>query len=107
MIRIQRWCVSLGVLLATAACASAPSTPRTAASSGLIPVGVAAIDITPSEPIRLTGYGNREQPTGEVRQRLWAKALAFGSDPDASILIAVDLIGVPRALSDAEAKRLS
>ena len=29
-----------------------------------MPVGVAEIDITPAEAIRLTGYGNREQPTG-------------------------------------------
>jgi hypothetical protein len=107
MTRTRRWWVSLGVLLATAACASAPSTRRGAAPGGLIPVGVAEIDITPSEPIRLTGYGNREQPTADARQRLWAKALAFGGDPDASILIAVDLIGVPRTLSDEVARRLA
>lgn len=89
-----------------AACASAPVSPRTEASNALIPVGVAEIDITPSEPIRLTGYGNREQPTADVRQRLWAKALAFGSEPNASVLIAVDLIGVPRTLSDEVARRL-
>ena len=102
---------SICVLLLAAwlsACASAPSPARSAAApTGLIPVGVAAIDITPPEPVRLTGYGNREQPTGEVRQRLWAKALAFGSDPDAAVLIAVDVIGVPRALSDGVAKRLA
>jgi hypothetical protein len=99
--------VLLALLALLAGCASAPHAPRSDASHSLIPVGVAAIDITPSEPIRLTGYGNREQPTGEVRQRLWAKALAFGSGPDAAVLIAVDLIGVPRALSDEVARRLA
>jgi neutral ceramidase len=98
----------LALLLATSlsACASAP-TAREAAATGLIPVGVAEIDITPAEPIRLTGYGNREQPTADVRQRLWAKAMAFGGDPDVAVLIAVDLVGVPSALTEGIARRLS
>jgi hypothetical protein len=101
--------IALALALASLlpACATAPSAPRVESASGLIPVGVAEIDITPSEPIRLTGYGNREQPTADVRQRLWAKALAFGSDPNASVLVAVDLIGVPRTLSDEVARRLA
>jgi hypothetical protein len=72
-----------------------------------MPVGVAEIDITPKEAIRLTGYGNREQPTAEVRQRLWAKALAFGDGGNSSILIAVDLIGVSRAATEEIARRLA
>ncbi len=72
----------------------------------MIPVGAAAVDITPTEAIRLTGYGNREQPTEDVRQRLWAKALAFGDDRSPSILIAVDLIGVPRAVTEEVSRRL-
>jgi hypothetical protein len=88
-------------------CASAPAARGTAQRApGLIPVGVAEIDITPTEPIRLTGYGNREQPTGDVRQRLWARAVAFGDDSAPAVLIAVDLIGVPRAVTDEVARRL-
>ena len=88
------------------ACASAPPA-RDAQSAGLIAAGVAEIDITPTEAIRLTGYGNREQPTAEIRQRLWAKALAFGTDSNPSVLIAVDLIGVPLSLTDTVARRLA
>ena len=91
--------------MSLSACASSPAA-RGAQPAGLIPVGVAEIDITPTEAIRLTGYGNREQPTDDVRQRLWAKALAFGDDATASVLIAVDLIGVPRALTEEVARRL-
>jgi hypothetical protein len=72
-----------------------------------MPVGVAEIDITPTEAIRLTGYGNREQPTAEVRQRLWATALAFGDGGRSSILLTVDLIGVPRAITEEVARRLA
>ena len=78
MIGVLRMPAAIGaaaVLALTAGCASAgPS--RTASGSGL-QVGVSAIDITPEEPIRLTGYGSRTTPTADVRQRLWAKALAF------------------------------
>ena len=68
-------------------------------------VGVAEIDITPDEPIRLTGYGSRVEPTSDVRQRLWARAMAFGDGRRAAVLITADLIGVPRSLSDDVAKR--
>jgi hypothetical protein len=100
----QRLCVAV-VAASLSACASAPARPGQA--GGLMPAGVAAIDITPAEAIRLTGYGNREQPTAEVRQRLWAKALAFGADPNPSVLVAVDLIGVPRAVTEEVARRLA
>ena len=87
-------------------CASSPAARGAQGAPGLIPVGVAEVDITPTEAIRLTGYGNREQPTDDVRQHLWARALAFGDDATASVLIAVDLIGVPRALTEEVARRL-
>src|SRR5689334_3722921 len=67
----------LFLALLLSACASAP--PERTSSPGLVPVGVAELDITPAEPIRLTGYGSRNEPTGDVKQRLWAKALAFGT----------------------------
>lgn len=86
-------------------CASSPAARGTQGPSGLISVGVAEIDITPTEAIRLTGYGNREQPTDDVRQRLWARALAFGDEAPA-VLIAVDLIGVSRAVTEELAGRL-
>ncbi len=53
----------------------------TATSGGaVLPVGAARIDVTPTEPIRLTGYASRKQPNVGVEQRLWAKALAMGAD---------------------------
>ena len=55
-------------------------------------VGVAEIDITPDEPIRLTGYGNRVEPAGDVRQRLWARALAFGDGRRTAVLITADVM---------------
>lgn len=92
--------------LVAAACASAPPSPK-AAAAGSVTVGAAEIDITPEGPIRLTGYGNRVEPASEVRQRLWARALAFGDGRQAAVLITADLIGVSRAVSDTVAARLA
>jgi hypothetical protein len=95
------------VLLASLHCASAPRSRESRVPATVL-VGVATIDITPEEPIRLTGYGNRTTPTADIRQRLHAKALAFsdaGGRP--SVLITADLIGVPRHVSDEVARRLA
>ena len=96
----------VAAVLTTVACATAPSKASSTATTA-INVGVAEIDITPEEPIRLTGYGNRVEPTGDVQQRLWARALAFGDGRRTAVLITADLIGVPRQLSDGLARRLA
>lgn len=71
-------------------------------------VGVARVDITPTEPIRLAGYGNREKESEGVLQRLEAKALAFGSDnQDPSLFITVDLIGIPGHITARLRERLA
>ena len=76
---------------------------------GSMEVGLARIDITPTAPIRLAGYAGREKKeTEEVLHRLEAKALAFGSDAQKpSIFITVDLIGIPRRITDSLATQLA
>ena len=72
-----------------------------------LPIGVAKVDITPEEPIRLSGYLARTNETREVQHKLWAKALAIGSDLDgASVLVSVDNLGVSAAIVDEVALRL-
>ncbi len=94
-------------LVATVGCAANRSVAARSEAGGL-QVGVASIDITPEEPIRLTGYGARTAPTSEVRQRLHAKSLAFSDGRNRpAILITTDLIGVPSRVSDEVARRLS
>ncbi len=71
-------------------------------------VGVAAVDITPDYPVRLSGYGNRRTESEGVAQRLHAKALAFGSDADGpAVAITVDNVGVPFTLRDEVVRRLA
>ena len=72
-------------------------------------VGVAEVDITPTHPVRLSGYGNRREESEEVAQSIWAKALAFGSDADgedAAVLITVDNCGIPASMRTELAERL-
>jgi hypothetical protein len=71
-------------------------------------VGVASVDITPTHPVRLSGYASRKSSTDEIAGRLHAKALAI-SQPDKSepsVLITVDAIGIPGWLTDELAHRL-
>ncbi|MBI3462128.1 MAG: neutral/alkaline non-lysosomal ceramidase N-terminal domain-containing protein, partial [Planctomycetes bacterium] len=68
-------------------------------------VGVAAMDITPSYPVRLSGFGFRREESEGVTQRIWAKALAIGGSQPV-VLITVDNCGVSAEVSDEVAERL-
>lgn len=71
-------------------------------------IGVARRDITPDYPIRLTGYAARTNLAGGAAQRLWAKALALGSDwQGPRVLVTVDNCGVPRNVVEEVARRLA
>jgi putative membrane-bound dehydrogenase-like protein len=73
----------------------------------LIPVGVAATDITPDYRTRLSGYYARKTESTGVALKIWAKAMAFGTDKGgASVLIAIDNLGVPDAMVARLAERL-
>ncbi len=70
-------------------------------------VGVSKVDITPDYPIRLSGYAVRKKESEGVTQRLWAKAVAIGSDKEApAILLTVDNTGVPAAIRNEVVSRL-
>ncbi len=71
-------------------------------------VGTARIDITPEGPIRLSGYGSRTTETEQIGTRLYARALAIGSDAQRpAVLITVELIGIGEESSDVVAAALA
>lgn len=81
----------VGILLCTS-CGKAPA----------MRAGVATEKITPTEfPFWLSGYAARKSPTSEVRQDIFAKALAL-EDPSGNrtVVVTMDIIGVPRQLRD-------
>ena len=73
----------------------------------LMPIGIAKIDITPENPIRLSVYGNRTEPSEGISQRLHAKALVIGSDHQLSLPVTVDSIGIPAWVSNELSVRLN
>jgi hypothetical protein len=71
-------------------------------------VGVASVDVTPDYPIRLTGYASRKSESTTIAQRIFAKAIAIGTDRQKpAILITVDNCGVPLNVHDDLALRLA
>lgn len=56
-------------------------------------VGVAKVDITPTEPVLLAGYGGRVGEFSGIDTRLWARVLVIG-DAQPVAVIAVDNCGV-------------
>ena len=81
----------------------------TATHAGTMQVGLARVDITPETNIRLAGYAARSKGESEgVLQKLEAKALAFGNDAQRpSILITVDLVGIPGHITTKLGEKLS
>ena len=80
-----------------------------------ISAGMARIDITPEGPIRMSGHKRKLgsdtlTPISHAKatNRLFAKALAMGNDPsEMSVLITVDLVGIPVHITKEVAARLN
>ncbi|MEO8129235.1 MAG: neutral/alkaline non-lysosomal ceramidase N-terminal domain-containing protein [Bryobacteraceae bacterium] len=69
--------------------------------------GVARVDITPKQPIWMSGYASRNRPSDGVIAPLFAKALAIEDRQKARVVIVTtDLVGLPRAISDVVAARV-
>jgi hypothetical protein len=68
--------------------------------------GVARAEITPREPIWMSGYASRNHPSTGVRQALWAKSLALENGSGGRVVIvATDLVGLPAEVADEVAAR--
>ncbi len=71
----------------------------------LVFAGAAKVDVTPTEPVVLAGYGGREAPFEGIDQPLWARALVLGEEKPAAIVI-LDNCGVPEPIKNRLAERL-
>src|SRR5829696_6264045 len=63
--------------------------------------GTASKVITPTEPLWMAGYANRNKPCDTKRHDLWVKALAL-EDPAGTrfVLLTSDPCGIPRSVSE-------
>jgi neutral ceramidase len=68
--------------------------------------GVARINITPTAPMYLSGYGNRNHPSDGKLTDLWARALAIEDGKGGRVVIvSTDLAGLPISITDAVSAR--
>src|SRR5512139_609373 len=82
--------------------------PGWAAKPTYYSVGAASLDITPDYPVRLCGYGVRQNESEGVDQHIFAQALAIGTDKEGpALVLAVDNIIVPAYMRDDLAARLA
>ncbi len=98
MYRIQVWSLvlSVGFVWSTAV----------ARAGDLVPIGLAAQDITPGYPVRLTGYSSRQNESEGVEQHLFAKALAIGTDADLAVFVTFDGLGIAADQTEVIASQL-
>ena len=69
--------------------------------------GSARRDITPAWPVLQAGFGQRQQPSTGVLDRIFTKALYLATGADRVLLITADLICIPRPLGETVAQRIT
>ena len=70
----------------------------TSVSAKPIPVGFAKRDITPNQPVRLSGYADRATPHEGVDQPLFVRAIAMApTSGNWNVLVSIDAIGMDAA----------
>ena len=79
-------------------------------TAGAVPIdaGFAKADVTPAEPVRLSGYANRTQPFEGIDMPLFVRAMALRPQGgETFVLVSLDTIGTPAAFTDEVAGRLN
>ena len=71
--------------------------------------GFGKTDITPTVPLRLSGYASRSEPFEGIDEPLFVRAMAMrdGDDGDVAVLVSVDTIGFPGTLTKSILERLT
>ena len=104
--RVIRWCAALAVV---AVCLGGGILLPAAEAGQPMLAGVAKVDITPEDPVRMYGYAARRTESEGIAGRLWASALALGGDEGdgPAVLLAVDCGAVPTDLADEVLRRVT
>ncbi len=70
-------------------------------------VGLASVKITPDEPVRMSGYSSRTEPSQGVAHDLYAKAMAFQDrEGGLAVLITSDVIGFTAEFAESACRRI-
>ncbi len=71
-------------------------------------VGLASVKITPDEPVRMSGYASRTQPSQGVALDLYAKAMAIEDhQKNRAVLVTSDVIGFRASFAEPTCRRIS
>ena len=73
----------------------------------LVKMGASQINITPDQPVLMSGYDARKTPSTGVHDSLFASALFFSDDQNKALLISADLIGFRTSFADSIKKMIS
>ena len=75
--------------------------------NAFIRMGVSQVNITPEQPVIMSGYDARKTPSTGVHDSLFASALFFSGEQKKALLITADLIGFPTSFVDTVKKMIS
>ncbi len=83
--------ILMGLFLLSTLCFSV--FPCVAADTASLKVGVARVDVTPQEPVQMSGYASRKGLSTGIHDPLTARAFVFESNGSRLVLVSVDVIG--------------
>ncbi len=114
LLRMRLWrcvmrCVSATALVTmTLAAVAVPAMAAARGEEGVsFQAGFARVDATPKDPVRLSGYGNRDHPSEGIETPLHIRAMALRPDGgETFVLVSFDTIGVAASFTDDVAARL-
>jgi neutral ceramidase len=69
-------------------------------------IGVARVDVTPTDSLWMAGYAARDHAAEGTLHPLWAKAMVFQDDNgNKGVIVTTDLLGFPKNISDTIKKK--
>lgn len=77
------------------------------ASVEAVMLGVSRINITPEQPVMMSGYDARKTPSTGIHDSLFASALFFSDEQNKALVITADVIGFPHVFVDSVKKMIS
>src|SRR4026207_1324423 len=83
------------------------SVAQTAGNGGFVKLGVSQINITPGQPVMMSGYAARKTPSTGIHDSLFASALFFSDAQNKALIITADVIGFQSVFVDSLKKMIS
>src|SRR5215475_13857256 len=77
------------------------------ASKGTVKMGASQINITPQQPVLMSGYDARKTPFTSVHDSLFASALFFSDGQNKALMVTADVIGFRTTFVDTIKKMIS